>query len=120
MKVKIILLLIAIGSSGCTTNQKFDCPISGGIRCQSMSEIDKLIDGGHLDQTRQIKSKPFIKCSRVVPHKGKNIRHFQLRMREDVVQIWIAPYVSKEEIYHYPSMLSMVIKPSQWNSAIKE
>lgn len=37
-----------------------------------------------------------------------------LRVGEQVAQLWIAPYIDKQDVYHQPSQVLFVITPSHW------
>ncbi|HCP8550565.1 TPA: type IV conjugative transfer system lipoprotein TraV [Escherichia coli] len=37
-----------------------------------------------------------------------------LRMGEQTAALWIAPYIDNQDIYHQPSSVFFVIKPSSW------
>ena len=44
---RLILLIGCLGLAGCagsTYSSHFDCPLSTGIRCTSLSEVNKMID----------------------------------------------------------------------------
>ncbi|PEH74462.1 type IV conjugative transfer system lipoprotein TraV [Edwardsiella tarda] len=37
-----------------------------------------------------------------------------LRVGEQIAQLWIAPYIDKQDVYHQPSQVLFVISPSRW------
>lgn len=117
MKLKIILLTGCLSLVGCVSNQKFDCPKIDGVRCQNMSEIDKLIDLGELNSNKKVihsECKCKARYKTVYRLQTKIDGDPSLRSQEEISQIWVAGFES-EGIYHHPSLLSIVLKPAQWN-----
>ncbi len=61
MKIKKVLkktiLISAVCLSGCSTYQEsFDCPVGEGIRCASLSTVNKKMDRGEIEITPEEKT----------------------------------------------------------------
>lgn len=105
---------MVLALTGCATNQRFDCKQSSGINCQSLSEIDRRVTTGEIGNNIHIKSKKsnslYILENRSLHHEAKN----NLRTKEEVAKIWVAPYETQEGVYHEAKALQTVLKPAKW------
>ncbi len=114
-------LLFLISCAG--INGKFDCPSQAGIYCNSVSEVNDLVDRGKLPFKKVTKSKkttaiaPLINRSRflttgqdVAITSARGVR----RIPEKILTVWLAPFVDKAGHYHAGSYLTAVIKPARW------
>ena len=102
-----IVMTAALALTGCAGNQKFDCPYSGGIRCQPLGEVDKQIDSGTLNQEK-IAKKPFKKLE------PKQVPTSMLRTEEEVLSVWVAPYQTEDGTYHEEKIMHFVARPAEW------
>lgn len=125
MRKFIGLIVAALMLSACATNQRFDCKQSSGIKCQSLSEIDRRVTSGEIGQYAnnsakkpKYKSKYHAKPNSIyiseVSEEIKKDSLSTLRTKEEVAEIWIAAYETKEGIYHQPNRVHTVLKPSKW------
>lgn len=122
MLIKLIKVLISSSALvfliGCTgINGKFDCPSQAGIYCNSVSEVNDLVDRGKLPFKKVTKSK---KTSVInYSNKGQDIaitsRRGVRRIPEKILTVWLAPFVDKAGHYHAGSYLTAVIKPARWS-----
>jgi hypothetical protein len=122
MLIKLIKVLISssalvflIGCAG--INGKFDCPSQTGIYCNSVSEVNDLVDRGKLPFKKATKSK---KTSVInYSNKGQDIAITSARgvkrIPEKILTVWLAPFVDKAGHYHAGSYLTAVIKPARWS-----
>lgn len=117
---KFILLGLTVALSGCATNQRFDCKLTNGVKCQSLSEIDRRVTSGEIGQDNRRKTKHTPANSLYLASAETPDNKTNLRTSEEVAQIWIAAYETKEGIYHQPKTLHTVLKPSSWVNAITE
>jgi type IV conjugative transfer system lipoprotein TraV len=127
--MKKVIFLSVLMLSGCMGNQKFDCPYNDGVRCLSVSEVDKQVSSGQIATTdKEVKKKKKFKLFSFldktelapVPDPVQLSHSSALRTQEEVVQIWIAAYEGEEGIYHQPTVLNTVLKPAQWVGTVSE
>ena len=117
--VGLILVL-----SGCATNQHFDCKKVSGIKCQSLSEIDRRVTSGEIGKSAQEinADQRSIYLSGIEYEKTtpKIFAHHHLRTKEEIAQIWVADYETKEGVYHQSKIIHTVLKPSKWVNSANE
>ena len=109
--MKILLPLILIALTGCAS-QKFDCPYIDGVRCKSLSEVDKQVNQGKIGNTPkngEPKKLAFVKAP-----------DSPLRSQEEVLSIWVAPYQTEDGTLHEEKTMHFVAKPAEWISAVNE
>lgn len=106
MKILIILLLASL--TGCA-GQRFDCPYKEGVRCLSLSEVDKRISAGTLTKHP---AKRFLKLSK--PLEPQKVPDSPFRTTEEVLTVWIAPYQTEDGAYHEEKRMHFVARPPQW------
>jgi hypothetical protein len=95
--------------AGCVGNQKFDCPLSGGVQCKSLAEVDK-----HVDMPDNNKKKAVQKLEL------KKAPDSPLRTQEEVLSLWVAPYQTEDGTYHEEKMMHFVARPAEWVGASME
>lgn len=100
---KAIFLLSILSLAGCAGNQKFDCPISGGVYCKSLSEVDNTVEEPDKSKRNRVK--------KLEPKKAPD---FPLRTKEEVLSLWIAPYQTEDGTYHEEKIMHFVASPAQW------
>jgi type IV conjugative transfer system lipoprotein TraV len=136
MKQAILLSTIASSLllSGCLGNQQFDCPFKDGVRCLSVSAVDKQVSSGEIQTSDAavIKKKKRKWFWQKDPVESKNpTNHYPapspqlsvyspIRTQEEVVQIWVAAYEGEDGIYHNPTVLNTVLKEAQWVGTVPE
>lgn len=116
---QLILVSLVLIISGCATNQRFDCKQSSGIKCQSLSEIDKRVTSGEIGQDKH-KSKLNSLYISGLSEEENPVRSSNLRTKEEVAEIWIAAYETKEGIYHQSNTIHTVLRPAKWVNAVRE
>lgn len=100
MKIRFTLLLFLSSSvfisAGCSAlNSTLDCPMTPGIRCASLDEVNKEID--------QRKAEKTISCK----HCPNSTDHYQ--------RIWLAPYSDENEHYYPATFMNMPNMNSEGN-----
>lgn len=122
MLIKLIKGLISSGALvfliGCAgINGKFDCPSQAGIYCNSVSEVNDLVDRGKLPFKKATKSKKTTAIN--YSTKGQDVAITSARgvrrIPEKILTVWLAPFVDKAGNYHAGSYLTAVIKPARWS-----
>ncbi|OGT41474.1 MAG: hypothetical protein A3F13_03450 [Gammaproteobacteria bacterium RIFCSPHIGHO2_12_FULL_40_19] len=127
-KVQMILLMSAISSaallSGCAgTKTNFDCNKVGGVQgCATLGHVNRMADRGDFNRgssnasitdSNASNAKPtgyFLKTLGVdTPSSGEPLRY-----GETMQNVWIAPYVTKDNSYMWASMASIIITPGHW------
>lgn len=118
---KIIFTLLLIFIAGCSTmNSSFDCPNKPGVMCQSLDQVNTMVDRGEFSRsgsvTKDVTSIP------MDTNKVYTATNTPLRTGEQVLRIWIAPYQDAQNNYHDEGALYAVVRPSQWQvpNEIKE
>lgn len=107
--------------TGCNDlNSQFTCPKQPGINCQSLDQVNTLIDEGKLasdsssSAPKMKANTPSIVMSANQDFKNKEDSPPALRTPDNVMCLWIAPYVDTEGNYFSASVVYHVIQPSQW------
>ncbi len=108
MKTVIVLSLLVL--SGC--GQSFDCPYKDGVRCLSLSEVDKQISAGKLNQKN--KAKPL---KALEPQK---VPDSPFRTVDEVLTVWVAPYQTEDGTYHEEKLMHFVARPAEWLNTVTE
>ena len=124
--------LVGLSLSGCsTTSESFDCKAGHGVGCRSISEVNRMVDRGHLGSlaesdvplTKDRQSKlPFEPASPSTPvistgplpveYPGNLVVH---RMPEEYLRVWVAPYQDRYGNFHEGSVVHTVLKPGYWH-----
>jgi len=116
MKLKLILIMATVMIlTGCASNQCFDCPYTDGVRCKSVSEVDKLISAGKIGKKDCSKQKKEVYLSPMPPSSAS-----ALRTQEEVIQIWVAAFEGEDGIYHQQTVLNTVLRSSQWVGVVQK
>lgn len=124
LKRGVWLLGMATLLTGCgDLNSQFNCPEQPGVNCRSLDQVNALIDQGQL--TRSSSEKMTTVKGIVQP----TVSHFNqdpvenafiappppsLRHSDQVMRLWIAPYVDTHGNYFSAGLVYHVLKPGQW------
>ncbi|CAN5420974.1 hypothetical protein BH10PSE19_BH10PSE19_00140 [soil metagenome] len=99
--------------SGCASlNSKFDCPMKPGIRCESIHNVNAMVDNGQLGA-----KSPCLTCqaaahvSYITPVPS-SIPMINSGMPLQRVRVWMASYEDKEGNYYQPAVLYKIVRPS--------
>ena len=124
---KIIVIIAVFLLSGCAEKSRFDCPYGKGPSCASMSTIDKMIksenvtSAGSLSCTKDScssskrKSQTKVQSATIPVHADPNPA---LRVPEEVMQLWIAPYEAGNGIYYQQAYVNIIVKDASWQAPV--
>ncbi len=115
---QIIIVIAILALTGCAEKSRFDCPYGKGPSCISMDQIDKNIKSG--DQPKCSKAgcaKSNIKDAGVTFPIQTNPNP-ALRVPEQVMQMWIAPYEAKNGIYYQQAYVNIIVKEASWQAPV--
>ncbi len=114
-----VLLSLAGGLTGCgELNSQFTCPMKPGVSCQSLDQVNSLVDQGKLAEAKPLSSTP----STLTVNIQYSNDDVVTRQTEQVMRLWIAPYQDSQGNYFSDSVVYHVIQPGQWStpSSIKD
>lgn len=119
---KLILFLAITILSGCSSyNNTFECKLSQGVNCTSVSKINHMVDRGAFnEESRSVNKikKEIIKIYNKVPFPvvlPNNLPHSVVhRMPETTLRIWVAPYVSAKDGYIEAQYVHEVLEKATW------
>jgi conjugal transfer pilus assembly protein TraV len=112
-----ITLIILSGCAG--LNSSFTCPKQPGVMCNSLDQVNTMIDQGKLgsptfsyanNKTQKNNGVNFSNSDMSYPLASSD----PLRYPEAVTRIWVAPFEDDNGNYHQDSLMYAVIKPGQW------
>ena len=113
----IITTLLLLCNLGCTSSH-FDCPASKGVHCQKLSTVDALVDSGvDLDKPKKKKRCRWFTPKKIKPQPAvihTTSDNPPVRVAEELLQVWLAPYETGNGVYHQASYLNLVVKPAYW------
>ncbi|MFN7097384.1 MAG: type IV conjugative transfer system lipoprotein TraV, partial [Gammaproteobacteria bacterium] len=119
------IAMITILLTGCasTGSSNFSCPSPNTGMCKPIHDVDKMVSQGQIGQDNSVISANAVSASQTAgafnnfstPYPSSVITPgAPLRVQEQVMAVWIAPYQDKQDNYHEPSTLYTVILPGQW------
>ncbi len=108
--MRIVILFSLLILTGCS--QSFDCPYKDGVRCLPLSEVDKQISAGKLNQKNNAKPLKTLEPQKVPDS--------PLRTAEEVLTIWVAPYQTEDGTYHEEKLMHFVARPAEWLNTANE
>lgn len=102
--------------AGCSSmNSKFDCPNKPGVTCKSIDQVNAMVDRGMIGGEQSIakikNEKPPYLAQKEANLSG---RFNKLRVGEQVVRVWVAPYQDSNNNYHNESTLYTVVRKNNW------
>lgn len=121
----IIVIITVILLGGCAEKSRFDCPYGQGPTCASMDTIDKMIKNGNLTK------KPYSACNKTPCDNAQIAKNSKLdkdatqnnldeklpiRVPEEVMQLWIAPYEATNGIYYNCAYVNIIVKEATWRA----
>jgi conjugal transfer pilus assembly protein TraV len=126
-KLMMLLPLLMLMSSCAELNSQFDCPMSSGIRCESITSINARVDRGELgvNGISSIENKNVRVIPAYTPYQFNAPRYSSkgepLRYAETVQRVWVAPFEDKQGNYHQENDIYSIAKPGRWiGSPLKE
>ncbi|NNM59377.1 MAG: type IV conjugative transfer system lipoprotein TraV [Legionellales bacterium] len=119
------LVLTSALFTGCasTGSSNFSCPAPNTGMCKPIHDVDKMVSDGQLGQDGTSTGKNGIKANQTAgafdnfstPYPASIITPgAPLRIQEQIMAVWVAPYQDKQGNYHDPSTLYSVIEPGRW------
>ena len=129
----LLSVLSMLALTGCAEmNSDFTCPMTNGMQCKRIDQVNNMVDNGDIDTTGQ-DAPTFAPSSSggagvaspdanvapanfiyPYPKDGEAVPGQPLRYGESVMRLWIAPYEDKEANYHTPSIVYSVVKSGHW------
>lgn len=106
----IVLSLLSL--TACShMNGQFDCPVSKGVSCQSMKEIDTMASQGYFNSPSVAP-----RIGLAISLQRPNTLHQQapLRVEARVLKIWFAPFIDSQDNYHQASEVYTVVDKGFW------
>lgn len=106
MKRNIILITatVLLTQAGCTSmNSSFSCPIKSGLSCESLDEVNAMVDASQVTVIKTSTSSKHRYSRR--PLDKANLKHKKLR-------VWVAPF-EDESGTHSAHTVDMPIKISR-------
>jgi conjugal transfer pilus assembly protein TraV len=124
---KLLTLGLMIGCSamlsGCgELNSQFSCPMKPGVTCQSLDQVNTLVDQGKLAAV-----KPTLTPAQSADPVWTVNMHYSSdeavnRSPEQVMRLWVAPYQDNQGNYFSSTHVYHVIQSGHWsiNPAIED
>lgn len=88
--IKLSLIILISLLTGCTYSTEFDCPAGEGLRCTSLSKVNRKMDKGEID----------------LGEDPEPITH----PLTSGVDIYFAPHIDEEGYYHGEKLMYVPIK----------
>lgn len=126
---KLFNLSLILGCSamlaGCgELNSQFTCPMKPGVTCQSLDQVNTMVDEGKEGKLAEAKPNPAQSSDSIltvnVSYSADN--NGVTRSPESVMRLWIAPYQDSQGNYFSSTQIYHVIQPGHWSidSAIED
>jgi conjugal transfer pilus assembly protein TraV len=116
---KLLTLGLMIGCSamlsGCgELNSQFSCPRKPGITCQSLDQVNSMVDQGKLAEAKP-KTLPSNDPVLTV-NVSYSADEVVSRSPEQVMRLWVAPYQDDKGNYFSSTHVYHVIQPGHWST----
>jgi conjugal transfer pilus assembly protein TraV len=101
--------------SGCgELNSQFSCPMKPGVTCQSLDQVNTLVDQGKLAEAKQknLPSNDPVLTVNVSYSADDGV----IRSPEKMMRLWIAPYQDSQGNYFSSTRVYHVIQPGHWST----
>lgn len=105
---------------GCSSmNSNFDCPNKPGVTCRSLDQVNDMVDRGMIGRERASAEKTkntnqAYLTMRELNKQNLSSRLNSLRLGEQVVRVWVAPYQDVNSNYHNESTIYTVVRKNNW------
>lgn len=101
--------------SGCgELNSQFTCPMKPGVTCQSLDQVNTLVDQ---EKLAEAKSTPLPSNAPVLTVNVSYSANDEVnRSPEQVMRLWIAPYQDSQGNYFSSTQVYHVIQPGHWST----
>ncbi len=101
--------------AGCgELNSQFTCPMKPGVNCQSLDQVNSLVDQGKLAEAKPttLSSNDPVLTVNVSYSADEGVS----RSPEQVMRLWIAPYQDNRGNYFSSTQVYHVIQPGHWST----
>jgi conjugal transfer pilus assembly protein TraV len=97
-------------------NSQFTCPMKPGVSCQSLDQVNTLVDQGKLAQAKPVPSTETTLTVDIhyLADAGDSTDSIK-RNPETVMRLWIAPYQDSQGNYFSANTVYHVIQPGHWS-----
>ncbi len=113
-----VLISLSAALMGCgELNSQFTCPMKPGVSCQSLDQVNTLVDQGKLAQSKpapSVEKTTLTVDIRYLADAGDST-DFIKRNPETVMRLWIAPYQDSQGNYFSANTVYHVIQPGHWS-----
>jgi type IV conjugative transfer system lipoprotein TraV len=113
-----VMVSLSFALMGCgELNSQFTCPMKPGVSCQSLDQVNTLVDQGKLAQAKPASSveKTTLTVDIRYLADAEDSTDSIKRNPETVMRLWIAPYQDKQGNYFSAHTIYHVIQPGQWS-----
>lgn len=125
LSVSLVMLLVGCASAGSST---FSCPSPSTGMCSSVGTVDTMVKTGQLNNgTSQSDAATQTASANTGSGASGSFGNFStpfpdsvitpgapLRIQEQIMPVWIAPYQDKEGNYHDAATLYTIVHPGTW------
>lgn len=125
LSASLVMLLVGCASAG---SSSFTCPSPSTGMCSSVGTVDTMVKTGQLNNSsHQSGSDTQAASTNTSSGATGNFGNFStpfpdsvitpgapLRIQEEIMPIWIAPYQDKEGNYHDAATLYTIVHPGTW------
>ena len=113
---KLTFLFMPIFLVGCASmNSNFDCPNKPGVTCRSIDQVNDMVNRGAFSKERTTVARGKTSNQHLaVNHSDISGKFNSLRIGEQVVRLWVAPYQDVHGNYHNESTLYTVVRKNNW------
>ncbi len=114
-----VLISLSAALMGCgELNSQFTCPMKPGVSCQSLDQVNTLVDQGKLAQSQSAPSAETTLTVdiRYLANSGDSTDSIK-RNPETVMRLWIAPYQDSQGNYFSANTVYHLLQPGHWSPA---
>jgi conjugal transfer pilus assembly protein TraV len=116
--LRALALISLNGLIGCSSslNNQFDCPLTLGVVCKSLDQVNAAVNRGELEgiSSNKFKNNKVVANNFFMPYSMIMKTGEPLRYRERVIKVWIAPYEDDVGNYHQGTIVNAVAKKGHW------
>ncbi len=103
--------------AGCgELNSQFTCPMKPGISCQSLDQVNTLVDQGKLAESKPVPSTETTLTVDIHYLAAADSTAGIQRDPEAVMRLWIAPYQDQQGNYFSANTVYHVLQPGHWST----
>jgi conjugal transfer pilus assembly protein TraV len=113
-----LILGCSVMLSGCgELNSQFTCPMKPGVNCQSLDQVNTLVDQGKLAEAKPTpilahSADPVLTVNMSYSADNNGVT----RSPEQVMRLWVAPYQDNKGNYFSSTQIYHVIQPGHWST----